>query len=317
MSFTDIVVQSEHLSDEAAAWLAERCRLRVCPHNDPGFPKAVSDAAGLVLRTYTTVDGRLLDTAARLRVVGRAGAGLDSIDVQACRARGIEVVYTPDANTQAVVEYVVGLLVDAVRPRPTLREPVDTERWRRVRAEAAGQRQLGDLTLGILGLGRVGRRVAAVAGAIGFDRVLYNDLVEIAPHDRSGAHPAPVDALFARSDILSIHVDGRPGNRHFVGAGLIGRMKDDVIFINTARGFVVDSAAMAQFLREHPAAQALLDVHEQEPFDEDYPLLGLPNARLYPHLASRTQSAMRQMSWVVRDVVAVLEGKQPKFPAPE
>jgi phosphoglycerate dehydrogenase-like enzyme len=316
VSLTDIVVQSEHLSDEAAAWLAERCSVRVCPHDDPGFPQAVSDAAGLVVRTYTTVDRRLLDSAPRLRVVGRAGTGLDSIDVEACRARGIEVVYTPEANTQAVVEYVMGLLVDAVRARPALREPVDAARWRELRAEAAGQRQLGDLTLGILGLGRVGRRVAAVAAAIRFDRVLYNDLVEIPPSERSGARPVPVNELFARADVLSLHVDGRPGNRHFVGAGLIGRMKGDVILINTARGFVVDSAVLAQFLRTHPAALALLDVHEQEPFDEDYPLLGLPNVRLYPHLASRTQSAMRQMSWVVRDVVAVLEGRKPDHPAP-
>ena len=121
--------------------------------------------------------------------------------------------------------------------------------------------------------------------------------------------------MFADSDVLSLHLDGRERNRRFVDEGLIRRMKPNVVFINTSRGFVVDSSALADFLRAHVQALAMLDVHDPEPFGSDYPLLGLSNARLYPHLASRTEAAMLNMSWVVRDVVAVLEGKEPEYPA--
>src|SRR6266850_4938883 len=118
-----IVIQTEHLSPDAAAWLGERCRLVVCAHDDPKFADILAEAAGLVVRTYTIVDDQLLDRALKLRVVGRAGVGLDNIDVPACRKRGIEVVHTPDANTQAVVEFVICLLSDALRPRITLEHP--------------------------------------------------------------------------------------------------------------------------------------------------------------------------------------------------
>jgi phosphoglycerate dehydrogenase-like enzyme len=126
----------------------------------------------------------------------------------------------------------------------------------------------------------------------------------------------PVEQLFADCDVISLHVDGRPANRHFVGRALIGRMKPDAVFINTSRGFVVDSLALAGFLRAHPQALALLDVHEPEPFGADYPLANLPNARLYPHAAASTRRADEEMSWVVRDVAAVLGGRRPRHPAP-
>lgn len=310
-----LVIQTEHLSPEAAAWLGERCELVACSPDDARFPRLLANAAGLVVRTYTIVDEALLRQGPNVKVVGRAGAGLDNIDVAACRRRNVEVVYTPDSNTQAVVEYVIALVCDAMRPRITLTNSLDASSWNALRERTFGVRQMNELTIGILGLGRVGRRLAAVIRAIGC-RVLYNDLLEIPVADRHGAQPVDVDALFTTSDVISIHIDGRPSNRHFVNGDLIALMKPDAILINTSRGFVIDHAALAEWLRDHPAALALLDVHDPEPFPPEYPLLHTPNARLYPHLASRTQTAMNSMSWVVKDVVAVLEGKKPQFPAP-
>lgn len=315
MSERDVILLSEHLADAAARWLDERHDLRRCRFDAPDFREHLHEAAGLLVRTYTIVDESLLDSAPRLRVVGRAGAGLDNIDVPACRSRGVEVVYAPDANTQAVVEYVLRLLLGRLRPLHRLDGVLDAERWRETRARTTAPRELADLTLGILGLGRIGRRLAAATTALGM-RVLFNDLLEIAPKDRHGAEPVGVEALFERSDVISLHIDGRPANRHFVTADLLGRLRPDVLLINTSRGFVVDSPALARFLQEHPGATALLDVHEPEPFDESYPLIALPNAQLYPHLASRTGTAMERMSWVVRDVAAVLEGRPPRHPAP-
>jgi phosphoglycerate dehydrogenase-like enzyme len=313
---SEIVIQTERLAPEAAAWLAERCRLVVCPVNDQRFSGFLAEAKGLVVRTYTVVDEALLDKAPGLRVVGRAGVGVDNIDVAACRARDVEVVYTPDANTQAVVEYVFCLLGSILRRPVNLAEPVDAQQWRQMRADLSSPRQLSEMTLGVLGLGRIGSRMAEVARAFGLERVLYNDLLDLPPARRHGAASVPVESLFGEADIVSLHIDGRPSNREFVGRHLIGCMKPGVILVNTSRGFVVENRALAAFLRDNPQALALLDVHDPEPFDGTYPLLGFANARLYPHLAAGTRRADIDMSWVVRDVAAVLEGHCPRHPAP-
>lgn len=301
-----VVLQTEHLSPAAAQWLAERADLIEAPAGSEAFASAAADAEGLVVRTYTRVDEGLLRLLPRLRVVGRAGVGLDNIDLAACAQRGVQVVNTPDANTQAVVEYVLCLLCDALRPRLFVAEPLTPARWNQLREEVVGRRQMNELRLGILGLGRIGRRVAAVARAIGFE-VAYTDVEEVPEVHRNGARPVDAQQLFATSDVVTVHIDGRPGNRGFVDEGLISQLKPDAVFINTSRGMVVDAAALARFLREHPGALALLDVHDPEPFTAANPLLGLPNAHLAPHLASRTDAAMEAMSWVVRDVWAALE----------
>jgi D-3-phosphoglycerate dehydrogenase len=311
----DIVIQTEHLSDEAARWLSAQCQLVRCTADSQDFARQLPLASGLVVRTYTIVDEHLLRNAPKLKVVARAGAGLDNIDVAACRNRGIEVVYAPDANTQAVVEYVFAIMLDALRPRLAINHSIDSKEWNRLREETVGLRQLNELTLGILGLGRVGKRLAKAAIGIGM-KVIYNDLIEIPIAGRPGAESVDVRTLFESADVLSVHVDGRPTNRSFVGADFFNLLKPGAMFINTARGFVVDNLALAAWLKAHPAALALLDVHDPEPFAKAYPLLGLPNAKLYPHLASRTETAMNNMSWVVKDVIAVLEGRKPEFAAP-
>ncbi|MFZ4723660.1 MAG: NAD(P)-dependent oxidoreductase [Phycisphaerales bacterium] len=308
------VAVTEPLTEECLRWLQERVSVTTAAPGDSAFEAVAGSLDGLVVRTLTRVDRPLLERLPRLRVVARAGVGLDNIDLPACRERGIQVVHTPDANTQAVVEYVLCLLCDALRPRLFLDKPVDTPAWERIRSEVCGERQMDELTLGILGFGRIGSRVAQVARAIGF-RVLYNDLRTFAPSLRHGAEPVSAEDLFARSDVITLHIDGRPDNRRFVNASLIRHMRPEALLLNTCRGFVLDHEALADFLRMNPGAQALLDVHEPEPFTADHPLLGMRNAHLAPHLASRTRSAMDRMSWVVRDAVAVLEGRTPEFAA--
>lgn len=310
-----LIVRTEHLDAGAEAWLAERSEVVHAAVDDARFDMLAPDVRALVVRTYTRVDERLLDRLPRLEVVGRAGVGLDNIDVQACRARGVEVVHTPDANTQAVVEYVVALLCDALRPRVTLGEPIDRDRWSEIREEICGAWQMNELILGILGFGRIGRRVAQVASAIGFT-VIYHDLVEIPTSERHGATPVDLAGLLGESDVLTIHVDGRDANHGLLDAGMLERVKSDLVLINTSRGFVVDENALAAWLERHPAALALLDVHAEEPFTTDDPLLGLGNAHLAPHLASRTATALSNMSWVVKDVWRVLQGETPHHPAP-
>lgn len=307
MTTRPIVIQTEHLSEAAAGWLAERADLVVAAPGTPAFADAAPVAQGLVIRTYTAVDEALLARLPALRAVGRAGVGLDNVDMQACARRGIRVFSTPDANTQAVVEYVTCLVCDALRPRAFLDAAVSRARWDELRAEVVAHRQMSELRLGILGLGRIGRRVAQVMRAIGFD-VVFNDSAAIPQEHWNGARPVGVEELFESSDVISVHVDGRASNRGFVSAALLARMRADAVFINTSRGFVVDHRALAGALRANPGMLALLDVHDPEPVTADNPLLGLANAHLAPHLASRTDAAMEAMSWVVRDVWDAIRG---------
>lgn len=223
----------------------------------------------------------------------------------------MRVVNTPDANTQAVVEFVWALVLDALRPRVFLSEALEKSNWIEVRRDLRARRQIDELTLGIYGLGRIGKRMAAVAATLGM-RAIYHDLVEIPPAARFGAEPVSRDRLLGDADILTIHVDGRPSNRNLIDADALARMKPAVLLINAARGFLIETKTCAAFFATHPQAMAILDVHEPEPFGADYPLLGMPNVHLSPHLAAATMRAQENMSWVVRDVWRVLNGEAPE-----
>jgi len=183
-----------------------------------------------------------------------------------------------------------------------------------VRAHLRG-RQLDELTLGILGMGRVGRRVGHIAaGGFGM-RVIYNDLLDMSGQLDFPARAVDKPTLYRECDVLTIHVDMRAGNENLVGAAQLAMMKPSAILINASRGEVLDAFALAQAMRDKRLAAAALDVYSPEPPAADFPLLGLPNVLLTPHLASRTWTATQNMSWVVRDVIAVLEGREPQWPA--
>ncbi|RMH25933.1 MAG: 3-phosphoglycerate dehydrogenase, partial [Planctomycetota bacterium] len=297
-----VVAITEPLDEDAAAWLADRCEVVLAPCGDDGaLGAALERADALIVRTYTRVDAALLARAPRLRVVGRAGVGLDNIDLRACRTRGVEVVHTPGANTAAVVEFVWSAVFASVRPIDPLERALPADAWRARRDTGLAPRELAGLTLGVLGLGRIGSAVARVGGTL-MGRVIYHDLREIPATQRAGAEAVSRDGLLAESDILTVHVDGRASNRGLIGAGACARLRPEVIFINTSRGFVVDRPALAAFLRANPEARALLDVHDPEPIPPGDPLWGLPNARLTAHVAAATVPAKRAMSRVVERV---------------
>ena len=309
-----LIIVTQPLANQPTQWLATMCEVVQAAPGHASFIAAAPRAQGLAIRTSTCVDAKLLEQLPQLKVIARAGVGLDHIDLAACKARGIRVVHTPDANTQAVVEYVMALVFDAIRPRVFLTSPVNANQWEQTRDELTAARQLNEMTFGILGLGRIGKRLAHALQALGC-KVLFHDLLDIESAARHGAAPVTAQALFAQADILSIHIDGRDSNCNFVNAQLIDTLKPNATFINTSRGRVVDHHALARFLHANSAAQALLDVHDPEPFLADSPMLSLANAHLAPHLASRTDTAVRNMSWVVRDLVAVLNNNAPQFEA--
>lgn len=308
-------IVTEELSEEPLAWLGERCRVVRAFPGDPAFEAHAETCTALIVRTYTRVNTDLLDRMPALRVVARAGVALDNIDVAACRKRNIEVVHAPGANSSAVAEYVFALLFDALRPRVFLDAPLGTPEWEAARKDLIASRQLADCRLGIWGFGRVGRLVARAAAGFGVETI-YNDLLDVPESERSGATPVGRDELLESADIVTVHVDDRPANRGLVSTEAFGRMKPDVVFLNCARGLIVDPRAAAAFFWANRRALGLFDVHDPEPFGADYPLLGLPNVHLAPHIAAATERAKVSMSWVVRDVVRVLAGEAPENPAP-
>ncbi|MEX2212634.1 MAG: NAD(P)-dependent oxidoreductase [Phycisphaeraceae bacterium] len=314
-----LIIITEHLDQVCADWLAERAEVVWCKHEEGAkLDELLPRAEALVVRTYTQVNAALLAKAPKLKVVGRAGVGLDNVDLSACKDRGVKVVYTPDANTQAVVEYVTALLLDAYRPREAMPSPCDEKTFHAMRKTLVGT-QLDQLTLGILGFGRIGKRIGQVAHAIGM-KVVACDLLPEAELRKAVRFPfefATPAELYARADVLTVHVDGRAGNRNYIDGAALAQFKPSCLLINTSRGFVIHAAALQQWATgvADKGGRAVLDVHEPEPPAKDYVLWGLPNVRLLPHLASRTGPAMENMSWVVRDVAAVLAGEEPRYPA--
>jgi phosphoglycerate dehydrogenase-like enzyme len=311
-----LVLVTEGADATPLAWLKERARVIEAAPDSPAYDAALADAAGMVVRTYTKVNATLLARCPKLKVVGRGGVGLENIDVAACRARGVEVVYTPDANTLAVGDFVFGYALQLLRPWAYFRnrayEPAE---FKRVRDTLRGV-QLNELTIGILGMGRVGRRVGQIA-ANGFGmRVIYNDLLDLRPKLTFPATAVDKQTLFREADIVTLHVDMRPGNERLVAAPLLLLMKPTAILINTSRGEVLDDEALVAAIRERRIAGAAIDVFEPEPPKANYPLLGFDNVLLTPHMAARTYTAIENMSWVVRDVVEVLSGRTPNYPAP-
>lgn len=311
------ILISETLEQQCADWLTQRAEVIWCHHEQTEqYQQLLGQIDGLVVRTYTVVDDAVLKKAPRLKVVGRAGVGIENIDLEACRNRGVTVVHTPAANTQAVVEYTIGLIFDALRSRHTLKQRVEPEKFHDLRLEPPGP-QLDELSLGILGFGRIGTRVGRIAHTIGMN-LLINDLHPEVDLRKTVEYPfeyVEKASLYRESDILTIHVDGRSSNRNLIAADALSRLKPHAVLINTSRGMVIDTAPLANWARSHPQAKAVIDVHEPEPPPPDYPLWNIPNVRLLPHTASRTRTAMMNRSWVVRDVLAVLEGKQPEYPA--
>ncbi len=296
------VVVAEPLHPAALAWLRERAEVV-----EGASDEALRGADGLIVRTYTRVDSARLEKAPGLRVVGRAGVGLDNVDVEACAARCVRVVHTPEANTGAVVEYVLSAVLSALRAIESV-GAMSAEEWARERESAIAAKELSECVVGIWGMGRIGKAVAGAFGPLARG-VVYNDLLEIPEADRCGATPVAVDELLERADVLTLHVDGREANRGLVDAAALAQMKKDAVLVNAARGMVVDSHALAEFLRANSGAWAVLDVHEVEPIAQENPLLGLKNATLTAHVGAATARAKEAMSWVVKDVWKELQEK--------
>jgi len=278
----------------------------------------IGEADGLIVRTTGyRIDAEVMDRAPRLRVIGRHGVGVDHIDVRAAHDRGIVVVNTPEANSQGVAEYTVGLMLSLRRRLIDADRAVRTGKWTQ-RERLVGGELFGH-TLGIIGLGRIGSRVGRIAKA-GFQmRVLYFDIVRKHEEERAlGVEFASFDEVVSQADILTLHTPLTPLTRNMMNARTIARMKPGACLVNASRGEVVEFDALVAALRSGQVSGAGLDVFPEEPPDAAHPILSLPNVVVSPHMASHSGESMVRMSLVAEDVVRVLSGKQPRNPvAPE
>jgi phosphoglycerate dehydrogenase-like enzyme len=304
-----VIVVTEPLNDRTLQYLAEHGDLRRVTIDD--LPQHIGQADALIVRTYTQVDEALLARAGRLKVVGRAGVALENIDLAACRRRGIAVVHTPAANTLAVVDYTLAMILQMNRRFWPMSGPAAEAQFHQVRKQTFG-RFLQGLNLGIIGCGRIGSRVGRAAVGLGMT-VLYNDIIPIELDYPAEAVDKP--ALYARSDIVTIHVPLTRFTRQLICAETLRQFKRGAQFINSARGPCVNYADLAVALRRGHLAAAAIDCHDPEPPPPDYPLFGLDNVILTPHIAARVPAAVEAMCDVVYDVVAVLEGRPPAYPA--
>lgn len=304
-----VIVVTEPLNDRTLKYLSEHGELRRVAIED--LPSQIGQADALIVRTYTQVNEELLSRAGRLKVVGRAGVALENIDLAACRRRGIEVVHTPAANTLAVVDYTLGMIIQMNRRFWPMAGPVGEAEFHQVRKQTFG-RFLEGTTLGIIGCGRIGSRVGRAAAGLGM-KVLYNDVIPITLDYPAESVGKP--ELYARSDIVTIHVPLTRLTRGLICAGTLRQFKPGAQFINAARGPCVNSADLSAAIRSGHLSAAAIDCHDPEPPPADYPLFGLGNVILTPHVAARVPAAVEAMCDVVYDVVAVLEGRPPTYPA--
>lgn len=267
----------------------------------------IRDCDALVARTNTPVTRAVLSAGRQLRVVGVAGVGVDRVDTVAAEELGIAVVNTPAAATDAVADLAVALMLLLLRPIPRLADEYRRGQYRPARAKAHGH-ELREMTVGIVGMGRigsqVGRRCAAGFGA----RVLYNDIIDVGPFDFA-AQSVDKATIWSQSDIVTLHVPLTDQTRGLVDAGVLTRFRQGAFLINTARGGAVDTDALTEALLQERLGGAGLDVVSPEPLPEGHALFGCEHCILTPHIAARTYGGLRRMYAVVDDVLAFLEGK--------
>jgi (S)-sulfolactate dehydrogenase len=304
------IVITEFMDDAAVAELAADFDVLY----DAGLadrPEALgdlaADARGLIVRNRTQVRGALLEACRRLEVVGRLGVGLDNIDVEACRARGIAVCPATGANDLAVAEYVIAGVLMLLRGAYGASAAVAAGEWPRGRLigrEIAGRR------LGLIGFGGIARETAKRATALGMIVLAHDPYVadDDPAWQELGVARAALEPLLASCDAISLHVPLDATTRHLIDAAALRRMREDAVLINAARGGVVDERALADALRGGRLAGAMLDVFETEPLPAGSALAGVPNLILTPHIAGVTlESNVRVSARVAADVRAILQ----------
>ena len=286
-----VVLIAEELSPATVEALGPEFEIRSCDGADRSqLLAAIADADALLVRSATRVDAAAIAAGKRLRVIARAGVGLDNIDVAAATQAGVMVVNAPTSNIVSAAELAIALLLSVARHVPQAGAALRAGEWKRSRYTGI---ELYEKTLGVVGLGRIGVLVAQRLSAFGMRVVAYDPYVSTARAGQLGVHLVPLDELLAASDFISVHLPKTPDTVGLIGEEQLKQVKPTAVLVNAARGGIVDEDALYAALRDGRLAGAGLDVYAKEPCT-DSPLFGLDNVVAIPHLGASTDEAQER-----------------------
>jgi D-3-phosphoglycerate dehydrogenase len=308
------VLLYESMHQAGTALLEEKCHVIYARSYDENvLIDQVADVDAIIIRANGAVTEKIIEAASKLKIIGRHGVGLDAIDLAAAKKRGVKVVYTPQANKESVAEHFVALALMLAKKIRLADIALRDCNWQ-ARYELIGTELRGKI-LGVLGFGRIGQQTARICHfGFGMPIVYYDPLGYPEAEKELDAMQVDEKTLFAKADFISINMPLLPQTQHFVYAKLLELMKPTAFILNMARGPVWNEADVVKALQENWIAGAGSDVYEVEPVTADNPLLKLDNFVGTPHMSAHTEEAMIRMSMVARDVLCVLEGKDPEYP---
>ncbi len=308
----DRILVTEKIADEGLAVLGRAAQVDVRLDLDKaGLLAVIGEYDALVVRSATKVTSEVIEAGAKLRVVGRAGTGVDNIDVDAATRRGIIVVNAPASNNVAVAELTIGLILSLARRIPQAHASLQGGKWERTKF--AGWEVRGK-TLGLVGLGRIGSEVAIRARAMEMTLLAFDPVVSFDRAEQIGVELVTMDELVARCDVISIHVPLTDGTRNLFSAARIAQMKPGAYLINASRGGIVDEAALVEAIDAGRLGGGALDVYNVEPPPADSLLLGHPKIITVPHIGASTAEAQTSAGTEVSEGVATaLTGATPRY----
>jgi D-3-phosphoglycerate dehydrogenase len=262
--------------------------------------KIVSNYDALIVRSRTKVTKKIIEAGRRLRVIGRAGAGLDNIDLETAKQKGITVLSTPEALAEAVAELTIGLIISLARNIPLADRTLKEGKW--IKKKLMGW-QLEDKTLGTIGLGKIGERVAKIAKALGM-KILITEIIPLSPEllKELETEVVPLKELLQRSDVVTLHVPLTSQTYHMIGAKEFQLMKNGAFLVNTSRGAIVDEKALLKALKSGKIGGAALDVYEVEP-PRDLELIKLPNVVCTAHIGAQTKEAQNAAANMIAEKI--------------
>ncbi|MDZ4171415.1 MAG: phosphoglycerate dehydrogenase, partial [Methanobacteriaceae archaeon] len=271
--------------------------------------KTIKDFNAIVVRSRTKVTREVIENAPKLKIIARAGVGVDNVDVEAATEKGIMVVNAPESTSITVAEQTMGLMLSLSRKISIADKSVKEGKWEKSRFMGS---ELNNKTLGIIGMGRIGSQVVIRSKAFGMDAMVYDPYISEEFAKDLGVKVVDLETIFKESDVITIHVPLTPETKHLVSKEAFEMMKESAFIINCARGGIIDEDALYVALSENKIGGAALDVFEKEP-PANSPLLRLDNIVLTPHIGASSGEAQRDAALIVaNEIITVFKRKAPK-----
>jgi D-3-phosphoglycerate dehydrogenase len=307
-----LVVVGGRIHPDGIAQLESEVRVVVTEEvTEAGMIGVAREAEGILFIIRPSCTRSLMAACPRLKVVGRHGVGLDTVDLKAATDQGVAVVHAPGSNSDSVAEHALMLILACAKQTLEVDRLTRKADWRAPRTR--GNMELKGKTLGIVGVGNIGRRMARLGNALGMRVIGYDKYVPDSEMRARGAEPKPdLHALLREADVVTCHTPHTPETHHMIDEKAVAQMKDGVIFVNTSRGKTQQEHALFEGLTRGKIRAAGIDVFEEEPVAADNPILNLPNVVVSAHVAGVTDETMRAMAMqVTAEMARVLRGERP------